>query len=381
MQRVTKSWVMGFVLLVACAQNEISIKPLDVTAKLESLGNPAMAQPAFSRNIWDLQVFDRRLFIGTGDAWRNTGPIPVISYNGQRFETEFTLDEEQIYNFVVTNDQLLIPGTDPREDWSLGNFYRLEPRCLAPKPCWSKTRSIPYGVHTYDLLQEGSRLYATIGGWDDPPEPGLLESEDGGVTWRPATSPELMGLIFTKLFRFGDHIYAAQAVQSDTSTTGLARLEDGLFKNAGIAGEKLLPGMDATKKRLKRLTTHNNRLYYLATSGGDNANFASAAFTGSSFDDITQIPLGPNEKPTDFLAHDSSISLLTTEATANGYTNRVYTSSHSSRFALQFTFETRSFARSLEFYEGAWYFGLGCLETESCDEAGMMLKLGEALER
>jgi hypothetical protein len=370
---------MGLVLLVACAQNDSVIMPLDVTSKLELIGNPALAQPAFSRNIWDLQVFDGRLFIGTGDAWRNTGPIPVISYNGKTFETEFTVDDEQIYSFVVTNNQLLIPGTDPREDWSLGNFYRLEPRCLAPKPCWSKTRSIPYGVHTYDLLQEENRLYATIGGWDDPPEPGLLESVDGGVTWRSATAPELMGFTFTKLFRFNGQIYAAQAVKGDTSTTGLAKLEDGVFKDAGIAGEKLLPGLDTTARRLKRLTTHNNRLYYLAVSGGDNANFASAAFTGSSFDDITQIPLGPNEKPTDFLANDSSISLLTTEATANGYTNRVYTSSTSTDFVLQFSFETPSFARSLEFFEGAWYFGLGCLETENCDAAGAILKLPEAL--
>jgi hypothetical protein len=344
---------MGFVLLVACAQNEIVIKPLDVTAKLESLGNPALAQPAFSRNIWDLQVFDGRLFIGTGDAWRNTGPIPVISYNGQGFETEFTVDEEQIYSFVITNEQLLIPGTDPREDWSLGNFYRLEPRCLAPKPCWSKTRSIPYGVHTYDLLQEGGRLYATIGGWDDPPEPGLLESTDGGLTWRSVTAPELTGLIFTKLFRFGGHLYA---------------------------GEKLLPGLDTTTRRLKRLTMHKNRLYYTAMKGGDHANFATAAFTGSSFDDIAQIPLGENEHPTDFLANDSSISLLTTEANANGYTNRVYASNDGSSFALQFSFETRSFARSLEFFGGAWYFGLGCLETESCEAAGTILKLHNALK-
>ncbi len=361
-------------LLAACAQNN-TISPLDVTTKLELIGNPTAAQPAFSRNVWDLQIFDGRLFIGTGDAWRNTGPTPVISYNGSEFSTEFIVDDEQIHSFVITENQMLIPGIDPREDWNLGNFYRLEPRCLAPKPCWSKTRSIPFGVHTYDLLEVGDKLYATIGGWDDTIEPGLLESSDDGATWTSVTTPELLGLTFTKFFRFAGDIYASQAVDNDASTTGLARLETGVFKRAGIAGKQLLPNTSVTPKRLRRVTPFGNRLYYLAVSGGDNTNMAEAAFMGSSFDDIERIPLGASEKPMDFLAMPSNIALLTTEIKPGGYTNRVYTSSNGLNFALRFALDSASFARSLEFFDQAWYFGLGCLETESCEAAGVILRL------
>jgi hypothetical protein len=183
-------------LLVSCP--EPPNRQLDKTSQLQPLENPFLHPDPFSRNVWDLQAVQNRVLIGSGDAWRNTGTnkqkIKVVSYSPQQgFEKEFTVDDEQIHRFVLSGARVFVPGFDPLEDWSLGNFYTLETRCLAPVPCWSKYRTIPFGVHTYDLAEFAGKLYATIGGFDAEVKPGLLESTDGGQTWQPVTAPELLG--------------------------------------------------------------------------------------------------------------------------------------------------------------------------------------------
>jgi hypothetical protein len=54
----------------------------DVTAYVENLGNPFTAKPTYARNVWDMQVFNGRLYFGHGNASNlnpspNAGPINV----------------------------------------------------------------------------------------------------------------------------------------------------------------------------------------------------------------------------------------------------------------------------------------------------------------
>ena len=161
---------LGFVLLFLVACPPVPTLQGDVTSQLETLTNPFLHPDPFSRNVWDLQVVQDRVLIASGDAWKNSGSniqkIDVVSYSSNNFFTkEFTVDDEQIHRFIVLGAKVLIPGFDPLEDWSLGNFYTLETRCLAPMPCWSKSRTIPFGVHTYDLIEFENKLFVTIGGF------------------------------------------------------------------------------------------------------------------------------------------------------------------------------------------------------------------------
>ena len=40
-----------------------------------------------AKNIWDLQKYGNRVFIGTGDFSNNAGPVPVLYYDSTESET------------------------------------------------------------------------------------------------------------------------------------------------------------------------------------------------------------------------------------------------------------------------------------------------------
>jgi hypothetical protein len=370
-------WLVLLWVLVACPQPP---KPdPDRTAQLQPLENPFLHPDPFSRNVWDLQTVQNRVLIASGDAWRNTGTnkqkIEVVSYSlEQAFQKEFTVDDEQIHRFVVAGERVFVPGFDPLEDWSLGNFYTLETRCLAPVPCWSKTRTIPFGVHTYDIAEFAGKLYATIGGFDAEVKPGLLESSDGGQTWQSVTASELMGLTFTRFFELAGDLYAVQEVRSDSSL-GLAKLQNGVFSSAGILGAALVPDQPSTwRGRLGRITAAGSRLFYTAASQGNNVALPEALYMASDALQATRLPLQDGERPVDIVPLENGVAVLAVTPSMDGYLNRVYTLNGTS-LTERFYFRSQRFARSFERLGTGWLFGLGCLESEPCDGAGLLYGL------
>lgn len=105
----------------------------DVSERLEKLGHPlAKRYPDGSefqdaRNISDLKAFDGKLYVGHGDWGLNSGPTDLWYYDlhKQEFVKQGQIEDEAADQFRVINGRLYVPGTDPQEDWSLGNFYRL----------------------------------------------------------------------------------------------------------------------------------------------------------------------------------------------------------------------------------------------------------------
>ena len=372
---------LGFLLIFLVACPPVPTLQGDVTNQLETLTNPFLHPDPFSRNVWDLQTIQDRVLIASGDAWKNSGSniqkIDVVSYSSNNFFTkEFTVDDEQIHRFIVLGAKVLIPGFDPLEDWSLGNFYTLETRCLAPIPCWSKSRTIPFGVHAYDLIEFEGKLFVTIGGYDPETKPGVLESSDGGLTWKSVTARELLGLTFTRLFVFGNELFAVQEVRADSSTTGLAKYSNGLFSSARLLDKNLVPDLPINwRGRLGRISTFKNRVLYTAASLGVNVALPEAIYSTASLSNAERIALRSDERPTDILILENEVVLLTTQAQAGQYTNRVYTSSDGLNFKEQFLFTSNRFARSVERIGAAWIFGLGCLESENCNGSGTLLRL------
>ncbi len=375
-----KQIFLGLLLLFLVACPPTPILQGDVTEKLEKLENPFLHPDPFSRNVWDLQLIQDRVLIASGDAWRNSGTnikkIDVVSISSNNFfSKEFTIDDEQIHRFIVSDAKVFIPGYDPLEDWSLGNFYTLETLCLAPIPCWNKTRTIPFGVHSYDLIEFENKLFVTIGGYDPTVQPGLLESADAGQTWKSVTAPELLGLTFTRFFVLNNQLFAVQEVRADSSM-GLAKYQNGVFSSAGQTDKALIPDLPPTwRGRLGRISGYQNRLLYTASSLGNNVALPEAAYTADSLSNAQRIILAADERPTDILPLENQVALLTATKTSDGYTNRVYLSSNGADFTAQFFFTTSRFARSFERLGSSWIFGLGCLESESCDGAGQLLRL------
>ena len=99
------------------------------------IGNPYIekykdGEEIYARNIWDMQLFDGKIYIGAGNSSnegpaQNAGRIPVISIDTKtdKFSFEYEVAEEQIDLFKVYNNTLFIPGHDGTQKWEFGNIY------------------------------------------------------------------------------------------------------------------------------------------------------------------------------------------------------------------------------------------------------------------
>ena len=82
-----------------------------------------------------------------------------------------------------STDGCTSPAWNPREDGSLGNFYRLE------DGRWVKHGTLPNSLHSTDIIGVDKSLFA-LSSREKPPM-CLLESSDDGKTWKMYDMPSL----------------------------------------------------------------------------------------------------------------------------------------------------------------------------------------------
>lgn len=144
----------------------------------------------FARTIWDMHVYQGRIYLGAGDFWNNRGQTAVWSVgdDGATADTrlETVVDEEMVERFVTIGDTLYIPGKDATEGWEYGNFYTKR------AGVWEKHRTIPNGVHVLDLAGFGGQLFVNM---RDANHGAVLASDDGGATWRPLPGGKVAGAL------------------------------------------------------------------------------------------------------------------------------------------------------------------------------------------
>lgn len=129
----------------------------NLTQHVEVIGNPFRekypdGEWSFARNVWDMEVYDDRLYLGHGNSNNdfpapNAGPVDVWSFDAstELFVNEYTVQEEQIERFRIINGTLVIPGHDPTEGGSTGSLYYLV------DDNWTRAQSIPNVLHVYDV--------------------------------------------------------------------------------------------------------------------------------------------------------------------------------------------------------------------------------------
>lgn len=148
-------------LLILALPSNVKTNQIDQIEILtfRSLGIPSKSRQQEAKRINELFMFRDRLYIGTGDATVNTGPTELLYYDFSKLEfgREFTVDEEAIQSFSVIDSMLSIPGVDATESWEFGNIY------LKLEDGWRKRRTIPKGVHVFDLVSGPDGWYAGAG--------------------------------------------------------------------------------------------------------------------------------------------------------------------------------------------------------------------------
>ncbi len=331
------------------------------TAEVRYLGNPfktwrdIFASHRYARNVWDMQLWGDKIYLGHGNSSNrgpapNAGPVRVIAYHPQSgcFQTEFIVDEEQIDRYRVIGNQLYIPGHDPREPWDWGNFYRLT------NDGWEKVRTIPQGIHAYDILGYQGALFVALGTTEGGK---VARSTDGGQTWESFALPGV-GRAF-ELFTLGNELYV-HAYRNG----GLYRYSKKSFDRLAV---DLFPSAQYSQNPMMvRSILFDGVLLYI---GADNVNDHQwtpfAAYKAESINEAQKLNLPPQDLPYDILVRDGNGYILTNrfEDSGSGYTVIIYRSDDVSGDLEQWKeivrFNAPSFARSFELYEGVFYIGLG----------------------
>jgi len=323
------------------------------------IGNPfkswfdSSPENRYARNVWDMQLWGDKIYLGYGNSSNigpapNAGPVHVVSYHLQSgcFKIEFTVDEEQIDRYRVIGGQLYIPGHDPLDPWEFGNFYRLE------EDEWVKIRSIPLGIHTYDIYGYQSSLFAALG----TIQGGVVaRSSDGGETWE--SFPLLGADRAFELFELGNELYVHAYHDSGLyryNGAGFYRLQVDPFPSAQYGSNPMMV----------RTILFNDTLLYI---GADNTNdhqwVPFGAYKATQINAAQKLNLPARDLPYDILVRDGMAYILANRVEAASNTVIVYRSDDLSASPENWqevvSFDTPSIARSFELHEGNFYVGLG----------------------
>jgi hypothetical protein len=287
-----------------------------------------------------MHCFNNKIYIGGGDYWANSGPTDVWTYNGAgtNFVKEYTVDDETIWDFFEFDNKLFIPGNDATEDWSFENLYINDPNRI-PNPGWIKLRTMPGGLHSFDVAMFKGKLYASIT-TDGSTPASTLVSTNLGQTWTTFISEYSSFVVFDDfMFVMGTSYYKYDGTNLQTVTPNLfvtmgrkARFQDGVLYASPI-----------------RYMLQNAPLHFLPASEIKNGGVA------------TKIAWFTNDNVRDVVVRGNTCYVMTaTEIQQDAsYRGRIYSSSDLTNWPMASEFTVPGIPLSFEIMSNKFYVGLG----------------------
>lgn len=349
--------------------------PNNCTDKIEELGIPLINKypgtsqnNVISRKVWDMQLYNNRIYIGSGDYDKNTGPVDVYYYDiaSAKFVNEGTLQDEQINRFVIVNDKLMIPGTDPKESWEWGNYFVWE------NNAWTKKRNLPGGVHNFDLIEFKGNIFAGI---DSENDSTIVKSIDGGET-------------FSHVFLYDESGNKIEITPETTNNSyrvyDLFELQNTLYAFCGWRIFKY----DETKNIFQRLPGNTVSYGYmpavcyvpLKTKTVFNDKLIMVHGSIKYTDDLQTYKTVPFDKTTyvyDVLERNGELYFLCNTPVSNGFMTSVYKTSDCENFELVLYYNYADYAFSFEYDNNCFYFGIGttAISGDKAANSGQILKI------
>ena len=374
---------------------------------------------AFARNIWDMQLFGNRIYIGYGN-WANSslsgatnkGPIPIIAIDtvtdqfvreevyafdkdGVRTHRPRGADDEQLWRFREINGSLYTPGTDARgtfgtendPEWAWGNFYVRQ-----TDGNWLRRRTIPGGIHAFDIVGFNGKLYVAMGGNSDiEGSCGIMYSSDNGITWTAPKNFTTTVRHYT-LITGEDSLYCFAGNSARRATIGgqpRTRLRGTVIDRNDSATDDAVLGifeetLEDARYILRKYTFVKNTLAFILHKQGETNDIweepAGLYFTKelSASGAISTVRL-PNQAAVaiDIISRNNEFAyILANVKNKNDYTVIVYKTSDLITFEECLSFSFGTFARSFEEHNGDFYFGMGTMDGISPSEyAGTIVKV------
>ena len=335
------------------------VGPASVPAKdVACIGNPYRQRfpddgaDVFSRNIWDMHLFDGRIYVGAGDFWKNTGPADIYSFapGEEKFTLEYTAADEMVSKFYDYEGRLIVPGNDPEDSWELGNLY------IKEFGRWFKVRTLPKGIHCWQVVYLNGKLYTRF-----PTGTGasFLASSDWGRTWKPVvfTSPHLT---LSSLFVFQGKVHAFDWENELYTLDGDVLAYHG---NPPPKYERLTQRVRdvSTDYTYRDVLPFGKGLVLITHMLGDPANGPFPLFYTESLDvPPCAVSIFTDALVMDVLVRGKTLYALCIRKGDQGWGNAIYSTKNVRNWRCVAAFRTESFARSFEEAGGVFYIGTGC---------------------
>lgn len=292
----------------------------------------------------DLIIYEELLYVGSGDWGGNMGPIEMLCYDTLKngWKNSGTLPDEEIYRFFVVENTLVTPGIDPRDGWEWGNLYFLQ------DGVWQTKRTIPNGIHCFDLAYHDGKLFAAVTTSDSGLQAAV--STDMGETF--ALVPLIKdGVAVTDaekyfdLFVIGDAVYACCIYD-------LYRYDGTRFVFETSWRDKIKVKYYNTPQKMRNFSAEANI--------GDTLYFTTGRFYAcTAAEDIKQIETPNGECVYDIVLYQNDMYLLCDLITDKGYTVTVYRYLPDERqFVTEAAFASDIPAISLAVDDDSYYFGM-----------------------
>ena len=371
------------------------------------LGNPLLSDGKTDRalNVWDLQVFQNKIYIAGGSTVENVGPINVWAYdpaNGT-FEKEYTVDEEAIEHFQVFDDELYIPAADPRSN-DANKFYQ---KTVDGK--WHQYSSDSVTLsHVRDLIKTSSGDILLIGNSPhskNSSKPATAITSDNGMTFQGAgidkipvmnNNPIILYNWFFSVFSYQNKIYAPTSLlKNKVNLPGVTAVYnptknkfelDYSLSNINFIPEDLNSNIDQPiiNRIWNPVEYHNNLIYPVRSYSIEPRSYKQAYMNSLGMyvkSDIKSNPLPlefpmPNSVGEDAIIIDDQLyALANRKKLSNKYTIYVFKANdfQANKWSEVLHFDSKNKARSFEYLDGKFYFGLGQDYGEPIADAGDIL--------
>jgi len=364
----------------------------DVTNSLTYLGSPTTGQYpdntelVYARNVWTLKAwaggpYAPRIYMGSGNANNaapaiNAGPVYIRTFTPSTglFGVEnagVAIEEEEIQTLQDIGGNLFIPGIDPTSGVT-GAYYS-----LSPGSGWSTHTNIPNQYHVYDLIQSipgGDLIAAGAGVYDGQYHSGLQRTTDG-TTWVSMTCSDdgCLYYRFYRLFWLAGKLYAS-------SRLGLYEYQAPTHwvKLSAAIDTAMLPGFSINYRVSSQLAWAGGLAYLVSPTLDDHHTEPKYLMFSSVMGAATNVPLPSSAlKPRGLLVIGSTLYLLQNGNTGD-FWSVVYKTTDLVNWSPVLYFKTlpgSGFARSFEYYNGYFYFGMGTYAGQLSNVSGQLARI------
>lgn len=397
----------------------------DMTEELVYLGNIPLdlGFQYKERNIWDLQVYNDRIFMGYGNTTTNPGPIPLMAWDIDldSFINYGIIRGEAIEKLRIIKDSLFIPNSDPKGDTRKYNvLYNGQLNEVI----------LDYNMaHVRDIIPFNDRFYL-LGNTRCPNTfsmdcSGILELDNstyqtdlliselseadpyinarwnwffGGWTYQNKLI--IPNAMFNEIYAQNLTIKDAQFFTiTDSEITWSANVDESerLIHQHFFPADTMTTSLDDTIKFHTILRPHTSmeiadKLVYTLRSYSINQGYGNLYLKEynnsrgiylkeSLYDHATEILFPePNAVGEDILSIEGKLYVLANKKLSNGmYKVFVYNTeaptNNPSCWQELFHFKSSNLARSFEYDDDNFYFGLGLNDGDDTGAAGELYKL------